>query len=71
MPMIPIRDANIKNTELIYPELSYKITGILFEVHNALSRFCTERQFCDLIETKFKENNIDFVREKNINDEIK
>ena len=63
-------DTNMKNAELIYPELSYKITGILFEVHNILGRFCTERQFCDLIENKFKENNINYVREKNINEGI-
>jgi len=65
MPMMPMRDVN-----LIYPELFYKITGILFEVHNALGRFCTERQFCDCIEMKFKEKEISYVREKNINEEI-
>ena len=36
--------------KLIYPALSYKITGILFKVHNQLGRFCSERQYCDLIE---------------------
>lgn len=61
----------MKNVELIFPELSYKITGILFEAHNSLGRFCTERQFCDFIEERFKEKNIDYVREKNINEEIK
>jgi len=60
----------MKNVDLIYPELSYKVTGILFEVHNILGRFCTERQFCDLIESKFKDNKINYVREKNINEEI-
>lgn len=41
-----------KNTKLIYPELSYIITGICFEVHNNLGRFCREKQICDAIENK-------------------
>lgn len=56
---------------LIYPELSYKITGLLFEVHNKLGRFCSERQFCDELEKIFIENKINYIREKNINEEIK
>lgn len=61
----------MKNAKLIYPELSYKITGILFKAHNTLGRFCTERQFCDFIEDKLKENKINYIREKNINENIK
>jgi GxxExxY protein len=61
----------MKKAELIFPELSYKITGILFEAHNILGRFCTERQFCDFIENKLKDNKIEYIREKNINEEIK
>jgi len=36
--------------ELIYKDLSYEISGILFEVHNELWRYCNEKQCCDLIE---------------------
>jgi len=50
--------------KLIYPALSYKITGILFKVHNQLGRFCSERQYCDLIEKYLKENNFVYAREK-------
>jgi hypothetical protein len=31
-------------SKLIYPELSYKINGVLFAVHNELGRFYNEQQ---------------------------
>jgi len=60
----------MKKVQLFFPKLSYKITGILFATHNELGRFCSERQYCDLLEQKFKENNIKYIREKNINRDI-
>lgn len=60
----------MKKANLIFPELSYKITGILFAVHNELGRFCSEKQYCDFLEQKLKENNIRYIREKNINEQI-
>jgi GxxExxY protein len=53
-------------SSLVYPELSYKVTGILFSVHNELGRYCNENQYGDLIEKKFKEANIIYEREKNL-----
>ena len=61
----------MEKNKIIFPNLSYRITGILFSVHNELGRFCTERQYCDLLEYKLKENNINYIREKNINKNIK
>jgi len=61
----------MRKASLIFPELSYQITGILFTTHNELGRFCSERQYCDLLEQKLQEKNIKYVREKNINDNIK
>lgn len=55
-----------KKSTLIYPELSYKLTGILFKIHNELSRFCREKQYGDLIEIKLKEADIKYEREKEI-----
>ena len=52
-----------KKQKLIYPELSYIITGILFAVHNQLGRYAREKQYCDLIEKNFKELKIPFIRE--------
>lgn len=54
-------------TELIYPELSYRINGILYKVHNNLGRFCRERQYQDAIEEILNKENIIFEREKRIN----
>lgn len=51
-------------TKLIYPELSYKITGILFSVHNELSGFCNEKQYADAIEGYLKKLKINYEREK-------
>jgi len=50
--------------KLIYPDLSYKINGVLFAVHNELGQFCNEKQYCDLIESYFKKFNLQYEREK-------
>jgi len=49
--------------KLIYKEESYEITGILFEVHNELGRYCREKQYCNVIENKFKFKNKSYKRE--------
>ncbi len=52
-----------KEEKIIYPELSYQITGILFSVHKDLGRYCNEQQFCDRIERYLKQNNLPYKRE--------
>jgi GxxExxY protein len=56
------------NSKLIYPELSYVITGILFSVHNQLGQYAREKQYCDLIESKLKEIRLPYKREYRIGD---
>lgn len=56
----------ITNAKVIYAELSYEITGALFEVHNKLGRFCNEKQYCDELEQEFKKRGIKFEREKSL-----
>ncbi len=51
-------------SKVIYPELSYKITGVLYKVHNELGRFCNEKQYGDFIEKLLKEDDIKYEREK-------
>lgn len=56
-------NANAVN-DLIYPELSYKITGVLFSVHNELGRYCSEKQYADKIEFYLKKLSVTYEREK-------
>ncbi len=55
-------------SDLIHPELSYLITGVCFQTHNELGRFCREIQYCNLLEQKFKEYKIEYEREYRIGD---
>ncbi|MEK9180170.1 MAG: GxxExxY protein [Patescibacteria group bacterium] len=57
-----------KKSELIYPELSYVITGICFNVHNAHGRYAREKQYCDSIEERLKEIGLSYRREFRIGD---
>ncbi|MCK9351161.1 MAG: GxxExxY protein [Candidatus Pacebacteria bacterium] len=52
--------------KIIYPELSYVLTGILFSVHNELGMFAREKQYGDLIEIKLKEIKIPYKREQSM-----
>ena len=56
-------DTNKKNEKLIFPELSYTIVGICFDIHNKLGRYSREKQYSDLLEEKFKEIKIPYKRE--------
>jgi GxxExxY protein len=52
-----------ENKKLIYPKLSYLITGICFEAHNELGRYAREKQYGDLLEEKLKGIKIPYKRE--------
>ena len=58
-----IKNKNTVNHTIVYRDLTYKINGVLFFVHNELGRFCTEKQYGDAIEQKFKDLNIKYKRE--------
>ncbi|PIP25036.1 MAG: GxxExxY protein [Candidatus Nealsonbacteria bacterium CG23_combo_of_CG06-09_8_20_14_all_36_12] len=49
--------------EILHKELSYKINGILFKVHNKLGRFRNEKQYSDAIEEELKIAQIPYKRE--------
>ena len=56
----------VRNKNIVYPELSYKITGLLFKTHNQLGRYCKEKQYQDIIEEFLRGENLKFEREKQI-----
>ncbi len=53
----------IKKSKVVFPELSYIICGLCFQVHNKLGRFRNEKQYADAFENLLKENKINYVRE--------
>lgn len=57
-------NANYAKIKLVYPELSFKVNGILFKVKKDLGGFKSEKQYCDAIEAGLKVENIKYEREK-------
>ena len=51
------------SVKVLYPELSYKIVGILFEAHKELGHYAREKQYGDFIEKRFKEISLPYKRE--------
>ncbi|MEA3463697.1 MAG: GxxExxY protein, partial [Patescibacteria group bacterium] len=49
--------------KVIYKELSYKINGLLFKVHNDLSRYKNEKQYGDYFEFLLKKKGFKYKRE--------
>src|SRR3989344_4349187 len=64
--MLIMDNIDRKNNKIIYPDLSYKITGILFSVHNELGQYAREKQYGDLLENKLNEINLPYEREVRI-----
>lgn len=56
----------MNNNNLIYKDLSYEITGILFAIHNELGRYKNEKQYADRFEYILKEKKINYLREYNL-----
>jgi len=54
------------NNKLIYPELSYKIVGILFDVYNELGGGYQEKYYQRAIAKRFKKVNIQFQEQINV-----
>lgn len=52
---------SLKN--LVYPELSYQIVGVLFEVHTALGNRYQEKYYQRAVAVKLRNYNISFKKE--------
>ncbi len=48
---------------VLYPELSYDITGLCFATQNELGPFAREKQYGDLLEKKLVEKQLSYKRE--------
>ena len=55
------------NTDLLYADLTYKIRGAVFEVYNTLGYGHKEKVYQQALAKEFKEMNIPYKREKNLN----
>src|SRR3989344_3412133 len=51
-------------TKLIYPDLSYKIMGVLFKVHNQIGEVRQEKHYQKALEIELRNQKITFEREK-------
>jgi len=49
--------------ELIYPELSYQLMGILFRIHRKLGNSYQERYYQRAVEIEFRKENIPYKEE--------
>lgn len=49
--------------KIIHKELSYKLNGIFYQIHNQLGRYCSHKQYADAMEIIFKKNQIVYKRE--------
>ncbi len=52
--------------QIIYRELSYNVTGLLFKVHNTLGRYAREKQYGDVFDEMLKQENLHYSREHKI-----
>jgi len=56
----------IRQSNVLYPELSYTINGLCFTIHNSLGRFRNEQQYADAFEEKLKSSGLKYKREKSL-----
>lgn len=54
----------MQKDKIVYPDLSYKVNGILFSVRKQLGQYANEKQYADAVEQKLKEEHITYEREK-------
>lgn len=55
--------------KVVHKELSYKLTGLLFQTHKDLGCYRNEQQDGDCFENLLKQSNIKYVREYRFKDE--
>ncbi len=58
----------LKPSEVLYADLSYRLTGLLFKTHNEIGCFGREKQYADRLAVLLSEAQIAFRRECRIGD---
>jgi len=53
----------LKNKNILYPELSYKLNNLFYKTHNKLGRYRNEKQYADYFELLLKKNELIYERE--------
>jgi len=49
--------------DLIYPELSYKVVGLLFKIYNELGYGCQEKHYHRAFKLELEQNNLEYRQE--------
>lgn len=62
---IPNKSQSVSNIKLVYPELSYKIVGMLFDVHKRLGGGFQEKHYQRALEQLLKKNKLKYDKELN------
>lgn len=60
------KNAKIRNPDLLYPDLSYKVVGAIFEVWKKLGPAFKEIVYQKALIEEFKKRNIPFISQKQI-----
>ncbi len=55
--------AALQNGKVLHAELSYRVYGLCFAVHNAIERYRNERTYADALEDELKQCGISYQRE--------
>ncbi|MBI4691998.1 MAG: GxxExxY protein [Candidatus Terrybacteria bacterium] len=55
-----------KTNKILYPDLSYQICGLCFNVHNELGSFRSEKSYADALEKILQQNSIKYIRENSL-----
>ena len=57
----------LKREDILYPELSYKVVGLLYNVHNEMGYGFLEKYYQKGIASEFRKSNIEFQEQVKVN----
>ncbi len=57
----------LKREDILYPELSYKVVGMLYNVHNEMGYGFLEKYYQKGIASEFRKSNLEFQEQVKVN----